>query len=224
MNGPLFTYSNYCMEDNVGHMVTHVKGTTDVATQISTKYILEKNLAIHLKKSPRAQEFYNCIERRLTFPIAHKINESLVIGKILKNHLKNMNEGEMSMVKQLLNLEEGTEIHEYNSIHLKCRTYFETEAKSSTKRTNDSFIFNTESESFADIKAIFTNGGEIYLLINEKYESDRDGICDHIMFLKEKDTYEQKIIKPIAIGQKHVLIKFQRILACSKFPNLYEKN
>lgn len=40
--GPLFAYSNYSFEDNIGHLVKLHKGTTDVASQISEKYILEK--------------------------------------------------------------------------------------------------------------------------------------------------------------------------------------
>lgn len=80
-NGPLFAYSAYALEDYIGHLVSFVKGTTDVATQISSRYLLEKNLQVHLQKSDVALTYYNRIESKLSFPVARYLNEFLVIGK-----------------------------------------------------------------------------------------------------------------------------------------------
>lgn len=220
-NGPVFAYSNYSMEDNIGHMISNVQGTTDVSSQICSKYILEKELINYLKKSQRAQDFYNRIERKLHFPIAQKVNGTLVIGKALTNDSKNMSDHEMQLVRTVLNIDE---ICEFNSIHLNCKIFHETVSNSSTKRTNDSFIFNVKSKRFADIKSIFLSDGQLYLLIDEKYESHQNGACKYVIFLTELDSYEQKIIKPTSIGSKYVLIKYKNSLACSSFPNFYEKN
>lgn len=102
--------------------------------------------------------------------------------------------------------------------------FYETVSNSSTKRTNDSFIFNVKSKTFADIKSIFLSDGQLYLLIDEKYESHQNGACKYVIFLTELNLYEQKIIKPTSIGSKYVLIKYKNSLACSSFPNFYEKN
>lgn len=65
MNGPLFVYANYPMEDNIGHLSSFVRRTTDVTSQICSRYLLEKNLHISLQTSPLAQSFYKQIERKL---------------------------------------------------------------------------------------------------------------------------------------------------------------
>lgn len=224
LNGPLFAYSNYCMEDHIGHMVSLVKGTTDVTSQITAKYILEKELTDFLKKCPRAQIFYDQIERKLTFPISKKVDGTLIIGKPLKNQFKNMTENQVQFVKKVLKIEESEEIFEYNSIHLGCKIFYEIISNSAAKRTNDSFIFNVKTNRFADIQAIFMKSGNLFLLIAEKYDAMNDQFCEKVTFLKELEKFELKVIKPNEIGQKNVLIKFQNVLACSTFPNLYEKN
>lgn len=80
-NGPLFLYSTYSMEDHIGHLVSFVKGTTDVCHQICEKYLLEKNLVRQLEKSFVAKKFFDDIQSKLTFSIATKIHNDIVIGK-----------------------------------------------------------------------------------------------------------------------------------------------
>lgn len=50
-NGPLPLYTNYPMEDNIGHLVGVVKGTTDVVAQCCTKCLMERGLLKRLTVS-----------------------------------------------------------------------------------------------------------------------------------------------------------------------------
>lgn len=108
-NAPLFTYSNYPMEDYIGHLVSFVKGTTDVSSQICSRYLLEKNLHFILQKSQLALEFYRSIESRLSFSISRKVNESLVIGKPKRY---NLNGHELAFVQNVLQIDDTNEFYE----------------------------------------------------------------------------------------------------------------
>lgn len=82
--GPLFTYSNYNFEDQIGHLVSLHKGTTDVATQICEKYLLEHNLFKFIANSPIAKKFVDEIDSKQKFSIFRKVDELVVIGNAKK--------------------------------------------------------------------------------------------------------------------------------------------
>lgn len=82
--GPLFTYSNYNFEDQIGHLVSLHKGTTDVATQICEKYLLEHNLFKFIADSPIAKKFVDEIDSKQIFSIFRKVDGSVVIGNAKK--------------------------------------------------------------------------------------------------------------------------------------------
>lgn len=79
--GPLFAYSNYSFEDNIGHLVSLHKGTTDVSTQICKKYLMERNLFHYIASSRHAQEYYEDIDSKNKFSACCAIGDSLLIGK-----------------------------------------------------------------------------------------------------------------------------------------------
>lgn len=222
MNGPVFAYSNYCMEDNIGHLVSHVKGTTDVLSQISSNYMLEKNLFFHLQKTSIAKKFYENIESKLSFSTVRKINDSLVIGK--EKPISNLTSSELSLIRNCLKLSKNDEISEYKAAFLHTKIFYETLANSIGKRSNDSFILNAQSKRFADIKTIFIAGNQLYFFIVEKYELRNDSACKSINFLEMSENQNAKIITPELIGPKYVFIVFSNIISCSKFPNLFERN
>lgn len=221
LNGPLFAYSNYCMEDNIGHIVSLVKGKTDVVSQLWSKYLLEKNLMIHLGKSERANEYYNSIESRLSFAVAKRRSGCLVIGKPITN--SNLDETDMSFVRNSLELTQDDEIFEYKSTLLNTKIFYETIENSMKKRTNDSFIYNTETNKFSEIETIFVAKEQLYFFVNEKFRIENTE-CKYVKFLARTEQPEKKIIKPESIGQKHAFINLGSIISCSPFPNLYEKN
>lgn len=223
LNGPLFTFSNYCMEDNIGHIVSLVKGTTDVSNQICSKYLLEKKLFIHLEQSERAREFYNRIQSTLSYAVAEKINNNLVIGKPLIN--TSLGTNELTFISEFLQIRELGRISEYKSVLLDSKIFYETVANSLGKRTNDSFIYNVQSQHYAEIKSIFVIDERLYFLVNEKFRPIYD-LCTvkYIKLFREIDNFEQKIIQGDSIGQKHALIKFENTIACAPFPNFYERN
>lgn len=222
-NGPLYAYSNYPMEDYIGHLVNFVKGTTDVTTQICSRYILEKNLYIHLQKSHLAEKYYEKIESRLSFPIARKIGRSLLIGK--PKQLCNLNVQELNLIRNSLSIDESIPIQEYRAAFLNNRDYYETASNNYLrKRTNDSLVFNSESNCFAEIEAIVVIDEQVYFLIDEKFRKIIDPNCKHVHFLVKNTSPKQKIIKPELIVDKFALIKFDSTIAAAKFPNLYERN
>lgn len=222
-NGPLYAYSNYPMEDYIGHLVNFVKGTTDVTTQICSRYYLEKNLHIHLQKSHLAQEYYEKIESRLSFPIARKIDESLLIGK--PKQLSDLNAPQLNLIRNTLSIDETRPIQEYRAAFLNNRNYYETVSHNYLrKRTDDSFVFNSESNCFAEIEAIVVVDEQVYFLIEEKFKKIADPNCKHVHFLVEKTSPKLKMIKPKLIVDKFALVKFGSTIAAAKFPNLYERN
>lgn len=221
-NGPLFGYSNYPMEDYIGHLVTFVKGTTDVTTQICSRYLLEKNWHVHLEKSSLAKDYYNKIESKSEFSIARKVNESLVIGKAKLQ--SNLDEQEVSSIRDSLGIDRHIEIQEYRSVLLNGRIFYESITNNSRKRTDDSFIFNTESKRFAVIQAIIVVEEQVHFLIEEKYREISDPYCKYVHFLTEAVRPKKKLIAPELVDNKHAFIQFSNIIAASKFPNLYERN
>lgn len=220
-NGPLFAYSNYPMEDFIGHLVSFVKAPTDVTTQTSSRYILEKNLYVHLQKSEKARHFHDRIESKLFFPIAEKINGSLVIGKA--KSVSTLDFSELEFIKSTLKIHESIQIYEYNASFLNEQMFYETSTNNFRKRTDDSIVFNAESNSFAEIRAILVIDEQLYFLIDEKFAKITDKHCKYVNFLRETSS-KLKLIRPDSISEKYVLVKFGNIIAASKFPNLCERN
>lgn len=220
-NGPLFAYSNYPMEDFIGHLVSFVKAPTDVTTQTSSRYILEKSLHVHLHKSEKAQNFYDKIESRLSFPIAQKVNGSLVIGK--PKSISHLNTQEMEFVRNTLKIDESKQINEYNASFLFDQMFYEISTNSFRKRTDDSILFNTESNCFAEIRAILVVDGQLYFLIDAKFAKITDTDCKYVQFLRES-TSKLMLIKPESVPLKYAFVKFGNTIAASKFPNLCERN
>lgn len=218
-NGPLFTYSNYNFEDHIGRLVAMQKGT-----QISERYILEKNVFHQIVKSPIALTFYNEIESKQSYSICHKINGSLLIGKAKK--FSTLNEQEISIITNELNISIDTQIYEYNSILLSGNTFYETVDKNITKRTNDSFVFNESVKRFASIRSIFVVNNEIFFLVNEEFEMvfDMKNKCKFVIHLKKNDRYKQTVVRASSIGFKFALVEFDSIITCSKFPNMFERD
>lgn len=221
-NGPLFTYSNYNMEDYIGHLVSFVQGTTDVTTQITSRYLLEKNFYIHLQKSAMARKYFEKIEANLSFAITEKIDGSLLIG--IAKKISGLSSDEILIVKNTLKIAKDTQISEYDSILLNCKKFYEIFLNNSKKRTDDSFILNTENNRYAVIKSIILIEQRVYFFIIEKFKIDNDSSCKSIIFLKETDCYQQRIIPCTSIGPKCAVVKFEDKIAVSRFPNLYERN
>lgn len=220
--GPLSTYSNYCFEDHIGHLVSLQKGTTDVASQICDKYLLEKNLFQSLEKSMIAKEFYDEINGKHKFSISHRVEGSIVIGKPKRPQLT---EDERLIIFNSLNISYETHIDEYSSVLLNSRVFYENNSCKS-KRTDDTFVFNENNGKFGEINSILVIEEKLYLLVNEKYVESFDPTnkCDFIKFLSLTDFTNQTIIESKYVGPKFALIKFNDMIACSRFPNMYERN
>lgn len=220
--GPLSCYSNYIFEDFIGHLISLHKGTTDVTSQICQKYLLEKNLFYHLDRSSIARSYYDKINSKHKFSSCHKVAGSLVMG----NKNQGLSDEEKSLILSSLNVVNGTEIREFESMLLNNSVYYEIFNKSSHKRTNDSFIFNAESKNFATIESIFVVDENLYILAIEKFEQvfDTANKCKFSIFLKESNVSRKQIWNASCVGPKFALIQFNNTIACSKFPNMYERN
>lgn len=217
--GPLFTYSNYCFEDHIGHLLSLQKGTTDVASQISEKYIMQKNVFEHLSNSLIALEFFKEIDNHHKYPISKKVEKSIVLGK-QKNALDN----DRLFIISSLNLEDDIQIDIFDSVLLHSKVYYETNNRNK-KRTYDAFILNTETENFAEIKLIFVIQNKLYFLVDERFEVVHcENSCDSIIYLKYIGFPSLKVIQYKLIGPKFALITFDDVMACAQFPNMYERN
>lgn len=216
-NGPLFGYSNYPMEDYIGHLVSIVNGTTDVTSQICTRYLLEKNLYVHLQKSQLAHQYYEEIESKLFFPIARKVNGSLVIGKAKEI-------SELNFIRKTLRIDTSKHINEYRAAFLNNRHFYEVSNKYIRIRTYDSLVFNSESNCFAEIRAILLIEEQLYFLLDEKFRKISDKNCKNIHFLGVALSPKLTLISPEILNHKFVFIEFANTKAASKLPNLHERN
>lgn len=221
LNGPLFAYSNYSTEDNIGHTVSFVKGTTDVTKQICSKYLIEKNLYMHLEKSAKARAFYKEIVSQLRFKFTEVFDNVMVIGKPRKETF--LRTHEINVIKSAVGIEDESVIQEYNSMMTDGKLFFETSYNANGKRTNDSFIYNTRTGKFCEIRSIFVVRQNVFLLVNENFAA-LDVSRKYCTFLERTHEYEQKVIEPELIGEKNILVEFESISACSPFPNLFERN
>lgn len=79
-NGPLFCYSNYATEDNLGHLLSLVHGKTDVLSQITDRYLLERELHRRVNNSLKVREYHKQIKHRPLKKIS-KLGDSLLVGK-----------------------------------------------------------------------------------------------------------------------------------------------
>lgn len=220
--GPLPCYSNYHFEDHIGHLISLHKGTTDSATQICEKYLLEKNLFYFLDKSSIAREFYEEIDSKHLFSVCRKVAGSLMIG----NGDEKLTEDEKICVTSSLDIPDGTQIEKYDAMLLNSKVFYESERHSLQKRSNDSFIFNAQSKCFAVIECIVVVNENVFIVANEKFEQifDVANTCEFSIPLKELDLSRKTIWKFESIGPKFSLIKFDDTIACAKFPNMYERN
>lgn len=217
--GPLFAYSNYCFEDNIGHLISLKNGTTDVATQICGKYIMGKNLAHILPSSTVATEFYREIDTKYKYPISTKIEGNLMIGRA-----RSVSEDIFSIILKMLNIDDDILVNEYNAVLLNNNVFYEAE-HCGKKRTNDTFIFNTNSNKFAIIKKILVIANELFFLINENFEVvQNENCCKSIIYLRSTESSDYKIIDCASVGSKFAFIQFDDIKVCAKFPNMIERN
>lgn len=217
--GPLFAYSNYCFEDHIGHLISLQKGTTDIATQICGKYIMEKNLYQIIQNSAVATSFFNEISSKHRYSISQKIGGSIVIGKA-----KNVRENILSIIIDTFELDNAILVNEYSSVLLNSNVFYES-LFCEKKRTDDTFIFNTMTKKFAIIESIFVIANKIFFLINEKFETvQNENQCNAIINLKYTELSNYKIIESKYVGPKFAFVKFDDIMTCAKFPNMIERN
>lgn len=217
--GPLFSYSNYCFEDNIGYLLSLHKGTTDVSSQICEKYIMQKNVIQLLSTCLNANEFFNEINNAHKYPISKKVDESIVLGK-----QRNASENEKFFIIGSLDLANDIQIDVYNSVLLQSKVYYET-YNCKKIRTHDSFVLNAETKRFAEINLIFVIQNKLYFSIIEKFEVIQcQNSCNSIIYLKDKEFPLQKIVESKSIGPKFALVQFENIIACAQFPNMYERN
>lgn len=221
--GPLWAYSNYPFEDQIGSLVSLHKGTTDVATQISEKYLLGQNLIQSIEHSKLAKQFYEEIHSKHKFPVSHKVDGSLMIGKVKRISL--LTEDERSLVVKSLNVANDAQIDEYDSVLHNSKVFYET-VNCKSKRTCDSFVLNTDNGKFCEIKSIVVVHEKLYFLVNEKYDKiiDPDNKSQFTKYLSFIARTNQNVIESKFIGPKYALIKFNNTITCSKFPNMYERN
>lgn len=221
--GPLFTYSNYNFEDQIGHLVSLHKGTTDVATQICEKYLLEKNIFKFIVHSPIAKQFIDDIDSKQKFSIAHKVEGSLVIGNAKTPSQLSL--GERFFIFSSLNVNFNIQIDEYGSVLLNSKIFYE-KYTCRNKRTSDSFVFCSDNNKFGRINCIFVFQNKLYFLIDEIFEiiDEPKNNSKFIFYLREINCSKLRVVESKYISSKFVFIKFDDTVACSKFPNMYERN
>lgn len=218
-NGPLFCYSNYSFEDYIGHLKKYVRGPTDVASQITERYLLEKTLQTHLNESEIARNFQQEIEHK-QFAMVSKLGGSLLIGKGKRiNH-----EADLNILRDF-HFNNIEEIRSYRAVYLNSKMYFEAATpRSLGKRTDDTFLCNINENIFGEIKYILVSQQEIFFLVNNKYciKPDAQRQISFVELLEQPEQF--RVLPASEVITKHALIKTNDIVICSEFPNLFERN
>lgn len=220
-NGPLFAYSNYSSEDYLGHLISFIKGTTDVPMQIADRYMLEKNLIKCLQSSPRALAFNERIQPS-HFAVTTKINKFILIGKG-----KSVDKTSFQFVYELLHLSETENVIEYRAVFVNSNTYFESKTtKTEKKRTYDSFVCNMNKQLFAEIQNILLVQNKVYFVVSNDYVAvtTRNSPLSVIVQLEKKLQNDLKLVNSDIFNEKYVFLRTESISICSKFPNLYERH
>lgn len=207
--GPLCMYSAYSMEDNIGHLVSMVHGTTDVLKQCSQRYLLEQNLKRKIKCSDKAMEYYEKIQ----------------------NHVRPNKELKCTLLSE----EEETFIHlqlgsmnfaEFEDICFNGDFYRtqQCEQKYGGRKTNDSFLVTNDGR-FGSIRSIFVDPDDIYyLLIRVEHCLKINTLIKSIHYLKTKQRSTLELVRVENIGKKAIFVQYSNFLAFSTCPNRYEKN
>lgn len=222
-NGPLYAYSNYSTEDNLGHLVSFVKGPTDVLWQILDRYYLEKNLHEQLKYSPRARIFHDQIARN-HFSVTTKLGNFLLIGK---GHEISDALADFVYTQLEYEVERTEEIISYRAIFLDSKIYYESATiETSKKRTYDSFVANADDEIYGEIHHILVIRNQVYFIIKNQYSVKQHphNISDILVHLEEKTEQNDQVINSEKFKEKFALMKTDSVVICSKFPNMYERN
>lgn len=221
--GPLHTYSNYSFEDHIGHLVRLQHGTTDVASQVSEKYLMEKNMYNYGHQSTIFREFYDEISSKKKFSICRKIAGHAMIRKA--NKQSTLTVEDKNIILNSVNLPSNYDIEEYDAMLLDGKVYYEINSNSK-KKTYDSLLYNLDNKQFGEIDAIISIDENVYILINEKFEvsNEENFTCKSNICLKEIDSIIKKLLSPNLVGPKFAMVKFDNIITCSKFPNMCERN
>jgi hypothetical protein len=210
-NGPLCMYTAYNMEDNMGHLVSMIHGTTDPLKQCAQRYLLEQNLKQQIQTSEMARAYYNQIHNPFK-------NEKKTLKK---SHL---NEEERAFVQT----ETGSQhFIEYENIYNKGNFYkIEDDlSRNGQRKTNDSFLV-TKNGHFGQIKSIFSlPNNSLYILLHSTYcLKKRNQTSKYIHFLKMNARPTYTIIEIADIGKKSILMENECNIAYSVIPNIYERN
>lgn len=140
---------------------------------------------------------------------------------------KTLSVQELDYIKHELKINDDQQIKEYKSVLLNCRIFYETIHNNSgkfQKRTDDSIVYNPNTDCFAVIKSILVVDKQLLFLVDEKFKKKiGKENCKFLKYLEEKNS-QLKIMTPNLIERKFVLVKFGSTIAASEFPNLYERN
>lgn len=225
-NGPLQYYSNYNMEDNMGHMLRNVHGTNDAVQQICENYLMEKELRHTIVDSPIASEYHLSIQAQHRFPISTKFGNLHVIGNVVTKPMLSYEEESFIMSQLMLNNNE--ELRQYNTVLLNNGTYYETidQKIKYKKSTNDHFICDSGRNIFGDIKAFIEVGGKLWVFIHNVYKKRGTSpiTCDSVIWLENKHNYDYYILDGESLGKKYIFLKDQSKIACVEFTNNTKRN
>lgn len=204
-NGPLHAYSAYCMESNIGYIVSTINGTSDVLKQCSERYILLKEIHNHISNDGVIKDFYNAIR------------PPVISDKLSKNpYLTPQHLG-------IIESELGNDciLHEYDRLMINGDLYC-PESKDRQIKSNDSFVVIND-HVFGMVVSIFEskNNGTMVLLRND-FLTDDWSISGSVKFLRRYSKPQYTLISINNISRKPILIQFMGCDAYILMPNSYE--
>ncbi|KAJ6647760.1 hypothetical protein Bhyg_02983, partial [Pseudolycoriella hygida] len=150
--GPLWAYSNFNFESNNGSLVKHVKGTTDVEQQISTKYTLHKVLA---RLSKEYETTFTCLERMNSM----RVKTSKKIGNITlfgSPHKLKLEDHERSVLQR-----DTDYIFAYHKFFYENDVYYSTSYKRA-EQTNDTVIM-LKDQTVGQVELIFNDDEAVFI-------------------------------------------------------------
>lgn len=209
--GLMWAYSNFNFESNNGSLVKHVKGTTDVEHQISTKYAFNNVLA-SLKNVSNTT--FNYIERCRSM----RVKKSLKVGPITlfgSPHKHRLDANQKTILRR-----DSDYILAYYKFFYINNVYLSSTYKRA-EQTNDTIVI-LKDKRIGVISLIFRDDEKVSILLKLLHVEPVPKFPVHIKKLCVNVEDEFVTVDAEEIIQKLLLISTRNVNYLSELPNQFE--
>jgi hypothetical protein len=222
--GPLWAYSLFHFEDNIGILVSYVQGNNEGNKQVISKYLLSQTLVQALKRFERSATLSNYLKKTSSKrSVKHfEKNELVCVLGASKPYLLSQAETEIC---EFLNLN-SSEIFIFQRFVYK-KYVFHSSEYSHNLASNDSVVKLLDG-TIGCIKLIFRSNELFYVILNIKFGENilmdfTNRMCGHLKTMQPIENY-LKVVPVTQIMAKCIVIQNEPELIFSILPNQFERD